>query len=241
MYVQPVGQLFTANPRQLSSANDAPAHALAGGGQGGRSFLPKAASLNAGIEAEYFSSEKISMEFTSKDGDTVTLSMESVRYQRATLAVDAEGSPHDMKKILDYIKKEYASLRHDVLKDFMKTFDGGIEDTEKTPDAGTVEALNIPEYWNAENTSRRIVDFALTFFDGFKGAGEDFVKMIKDAVEKGFRKANDVLGELPEPVAKLVEDTYNLVMQKIDTWAAGKGISGSEAEEGEILSLKAAA
>jgi hypothetical protein len=97
------------------------------------------------------------------------------------------------------------------------------------------EIPGLPEYWNAENTSQRIVDFALSFAGMFKGTDDEFVSMIKDAIEKGFSQAKDILGDLPDPVGKLVEKTHALVMDKIDKWASDR--AAAEISGGQSLAV----
>ena len=80
-----------------------------------------------------------------------------------------------------------------------------------------VEESKVPDYWNAENTSQRIVDFAMSF----RGlapelSDEEYIEQIRSAVEKGYRLAKKDLGDLPGPTAKLFNNTYNLTMHKFD-------------------------
>lgn len=74
----------------------------------------------------------------------------------------------------------------------------------------------VPEYWNAENTSQRIVDFAMSFADLSTMKDEEFISSMRDAVVAGFQEARDIIGELPGPAAKLFNDTYELTMKKFD-------------------------
>jgi hypothetical protein len=92
-----------------------------------------------------------------------------------------------------------------------------------------VEEAKVPEYWNAENTSQRIVDFAM----GFRGlapelSDEEYIKQVREAVEKGYSLAKKGLGDLPGPSAKLFNNTYNLTMKKFDELMeqARKGAAG---------------
>ncbi|GEM_PF-1914914 len=82
-----------------------------------------------------------------------------------------------------------------------------------------VEAAEVPEEWNAENTSQRIVDFALSFREVANKQGlsdEEFISQIKEAVSAGFRLAKKDLGSIPEASAKLFNDTFELSMKKLD-------------------------
>ena len=61
-----------------------------------------------------------------------------------------------------------------------------------------------------EKTSQRIVDFAIAISGGDKSKLED----IKRAIDKGFKEAERVLGELPE----ISRQTYDAIMEKLDAW-----------------------
>ncbi|HZK57104.1 MAG TPA: hypothetical protein VFD17_02240 [Clostridia bacterium] len=63
---------------------------------------------------------------------------------------------------------------------------------------------------SAEAVSDRIVDFAKAI------SGGDIEKLdkLKGAIEKGFKQAEAILGELPEISRK----TYDLIMEKLDAW-----------------------
>jgi hypothetical protein len=77
------------------------------------------------------------------------------------------------------------------------------------------------EYWNAENTSQRIVDFALAFAPAH-GDDPEFMKKIKAAIKKGFNEAIGALGKLPDATKSLTDDTYNLIMKKLDAYEQGQ-------------------
>jgi gas vesicle protein len=238
MQLQPVGPSIFANSNLFASTYDKPTQSLTDNGQKGLRSGSSSMSLNATIEAEYLSVDKYSMQFTSKDGDTVSVSMESVQYQKSLLQVDATGNSEDIQKILDYIKKEYEDMRTQILKEFFKKINGKADEME---DVDKTSELAIPEYWNAENTSQRIVDFALQFYDAFEGAGEDFLAMIKGAIENGFAEAKEMLGDLPDPISQLVSDTHDLVMQKLDKWAEEKGIMNATQDQNESIAEPATA
>jgi hypothetical protein len=102
-----------------------------------------------------------------------------------------------------------------------------LQDISAKANAGDAEDVSavIPEYWNAENTSQRIADFALSFHGKTGIADEDFLQKIKAAIDEGFSQATTMLGQTPSAVNKLVDDTYSLTMKKLDEWASAKGIA----------------
>lgn len=185
-------------------------------------------ALNAQVMTEQYKSSSISFDYVSKDGDKVSFSMESVEYSRSMVDISAEGSKDDMQKLVEYIKDNFNRMKKELLDSFMKST--GVEVPENSNVEETVPELEIPEYWNAENTSQRIVDFATSFLDVFKGSGDEFLAMMKGAIEEGFNLAREMLGELPDAVNQLVDDTYSLAMEKLDAWASEQGIETVETE-----------
>lgn len=79
------------------------------------------------------------------------------------------------------------------------------------------EEYGVPEYWNAENTSDRIVAFA-TSFAGVSGNDPEFAETMVNAVAEGFRQAGEILGNLPGKAGKLNRDTHDMVFEKLDNW-----------------------
>ncbi len=188
-------------------------------------------SVSAKMVSEYYSSQSISVEYTSKDGDTVSFSMESVKYAKSSMELSATGNKDDMKALVDYIKDNFDQMRKDIIRGFLKSVGVDVPENEDVEKVEETETLQIPEEWNAENTSQRIVDFAVSFFDAFEGAGDEFLSTIKDAVEEGFKQAREMLGELPGQVSSLIDDTYELVMEKLDAWGVEQGITAQEQEQ----------
>lgn len=183
--------------------------------------------LNAKISSESYTSEKYAIEFTSKDGDKVSFSYESVKYSSTSMELSAEGSKEDIKNLEKYVRNQLKEMSQKIVKDFLKNSGINVDDAEESNGTDTInQTLQIPEEWNAENTSQRIVDFALSFFNAFEGKGEEFLTKIKGAIEEGFKQAKEFWGdfELPDSVSNLVKDTHDLIMSKLDAWARENGI-----------------
>ncbi len=84
--------------------------------------------------------------------------------------------------------------------------------------------INDPNnYWSAEQTSDRIVEFAKQI----SGGDTSKYEQLKAAIEKGFEAAAGYFKEMPDITSK----THDMVMQKLDEWA-GK----SEVEETQAIS-----
>ncbi|MBN1575155.1 MAG: DUF5610 domain-containing protein [Chitinispirillaceae bacterium] len=185
-------------------------------------------AVDARLMSEYYSSKSISFDYTSKDGDTVSFSMESVEYSKSILEVAAEGDKDDMKKVIHYIEDSYEQMKKELLNSFLKSVGVDVPEDEKAEDVKKSGTLEIPEYWNAENTSQRIVDFAVSFYEIAEGSGEEFSSTIKSAIEEGFKQARELLGELPDEISGLIDTTYTLTMEKLNKWAQDHGITVSE-------------
>jgi hypothetical protein len=163
------------------------------------------------------------MEFTSADGDTVSLSMDAVEYSESMLKLQSETDPEKIKDLAKFIKDEFHSMKNELLKALFGN--NGENSSVQQPEQST----EIPEYWNAENTSERIFEFAVSFYDSVGLDGQEYLNQIKAAIDDGFKQAKNILGELPEKTGELVQSTYDLVMQKLDSWAKEKGITTPEA------------
>jgi len=206
-----------------------------------RTILPQnksgQSSLSSKIAMESYSSEKYAIEFTSGDGDKVSFSYEAVKYSSTTMELSAEGSKEDIKNLEKYVRNQLKEMTQKIVKDFLKDAGINVDGSEGADGIEGNDAVSqtaqIPEEWNAENTSQRIVDFALSFFDSFKGKGEEFLSKIKAAIEEGFKQAKEFFGdfEMPDSVSNLVKDTHDMIMSKLDAWAKEKGIQVDNGNE----------
>ena len=62
-----------------------------------------------------------------------------------------------------------------------------------------------------EAVSQRLVDFAI----GISGGDKSKADTLRAAIEKGFKEAERILGELPD----ISKETYKRTMEKFDEWA----------------------
>ena len=88
----------------------------------------------------------------------------------------------------------------------------------KPGNAEKTEEAQVPEYWNAENTSDRIVHFATQMAEISGMDLREFGEIIKEAVSNGFDQAGAATGELTGAAAKLNKDTKDLVFAKLSNW-----------------------
>jgi len=85
----------------------------------------------------------------------------------------------------------------------------------------TVELSSIDsDYFSPDNTAQRIIDFALSFYDG--GDRQEYAAMIRKAVMKGYNEAMEAFGGfLPQES----HETIAIVSKAIDDFAQSKDIT----------------
>jgi hypothetical protein len=198
------------------------------------------------LESDNYLVSNLNVQYQSADGDSVSLSSQSVEIQKAALSASGNNSQADWNKVVDYLKQEFSSLKSEIVN---KLFGGkdqssaGAAPATSTSTSSADGIPGLPDYWSSENTSQRIVDFATSFLGAFKGSGSQFLSTIKDAIDKGFSEAEGITGKLPDAVSGLVNKTHDLVMQKLDAWAQQQGITvaDSSADTSTTSSSQAAA
>ncbi len=122
-----------------------------------------------------------------------------------------ENSNSDSGRALSGVREALHRLEDPTLRRALEK--GQIEKIEASQ-----TGLAIPDYWNAENTAERIVNFA-TSFAGSQGEGtEAFVAKIRDAIAEGFAQAKAITGALPGAAGQLRRDTESLTFAKLDKW-----------------------
>ena len=232
MSVQPVGLSLASiqNSYSYSAVNfntsDSNTNAGGLGGDQQTSNIPPA---QTNLVSEQYSSDSLLLNDTNKDGDTLTLSTQSVDYQKAILAANNDNTDESWKKIIADIKDQYAQMKLDLVNQLFGNGQDSSQTSTQVQDPRSFDETKaipgLPEYWNAENTSQRIVDFATSFLSAFKGSGDQFLSMIKDAIDQGFSQAKDMFGDVPNAVGQLTDKTHALVMDKLDAWAKAQGIT----------------
>ncbi len=177
--------------------------------------------------ASYVAADSLSLTYRNADGDSVALHYQHMEYGDISVSGKANQDTEGMRELVRAVGDQLLRQQHRIIRELFgegeKTEDAN---AEKVEESGELQGL--PEYWNAENTSQRIVDFAVSFFDLFEGAPEEYLSKIKGAIEEGFSQAREMMGEMPEAVGKLTNDTYELVMQKLDAWAAEHDIGENQ-------------
>jgi len=177
-----------------------------------------------------YSSDSMLLEYMNKDGDSVTLRMEHVEYQEAMLAAGGDADAGYWKDVVEKITDEFLTMKENIIRKVLASLEGE-EGGGEVEQAEPKEIEGLPEYWNAENTSQRIVDFATSFYGLTQCGGKEYYDMMRGAIEQGYTQAMGMLGEMPDEVSNLSKRTYELALQKLEAWAVEAGIDlGGQAE-----------
>lgn len=110
-----------------------------------------------------------------------------------------------------------------------------------------VDNAKLDDYFSPEKTSERIVTFATSFMDAYSSIHpespkiqllSDFRTLIEDAIDSGFNEALGVLGNLPDEVQSVMDETRSLITQKLDDYFSRLSDEQSipQAQETEALS-----
>ncbi len=124
------------------------------------------------------------------------------------------------------VDSAYQLLRNLVIKTLQDqgvsiNFDtAGVEINLETMTPEGAQALVADDgYFGVEQTSDRIVSFAINAF----GNDPEKLQQMKDAIDQGFREAQDAFGgALPE----ISQKTYDAIMEKLDAFALQSNDSG---------------
>ena len=118
------------------------------------------------------------------------------------------------------VASSYELLRNLVIKTLedqgltLQFSTGDIEINFNTMTQEEAQALVAEDgYFGVDQTSQRIVDFAINGF----GNDPSKLQQMKDAIDQGFKEAQDAFGgALPE----ISQQTYEAIMEKLDAFAA---------------------
>ncbi len=143
--------------------------------------------------------DKVSMQYNSETSVTYTSSL--------TMNNVVKGDGFEM------LRELVASMLEEQGIEFQAVTGSGkeIDLKEMTPEEAQ-ELISEDGYFGVDQTSTRIVDFAIA------AAGGDPSRLdaIKEGVEKGFNEAKEAFGGwLPD----ISFETFDTVMEKLDTWA----------------------
>ena len=144
--------------------------------------------------------------------DTVTISQ---------LMADAEARTAQLRSIVEKLimgqNKSFSIANDD---DYWKFLASGDFEVDEATKAQAKEDISDDGYWGVEQTSDRIVDFAIAL----SGGDVDKADELLEAFKEGYKQAEKTWGkELPE----ISKKTYEAVENKFAQWKEGTYVSGS--------------
>ncbi len=141
--------------------------------------------------------------------DKVTLSYSSESILTYTSSMTIGGTQGDG---FDLLRGLVLNILKDQGIDYQIPADGQDIDLNNFSREEALELIEDDGYFGVEQTSNRIVDFAI----GLSGGDPSRLEAVKQGVEQGFEEALDAFGGwLPE----ISYQTYDAVMEKLDLWA----------------------
>jgi hypothetical protein len=72
----------------------------------------------------------------------------------------------------------------------------------------------VPEEWSADSVSTRIVQFTIMRFHTISEPNFESIEKISEALKDGFKKANEIIGPVPEDIAQLFNKTFEETIAK---------------------------
>ncbi len=178
---------------------------------------------NISMEGYSYSHETLDIKYQNADGDYLELSYSAENYKSLSVNAQGEIGNEDMMKdwlenVRDFLLEQEKRLLDIIFNNEDSMLTSGVKQGAASKEIDPAQVLGIPEYWNAENTSQRIVDFATSFYQAFEGSSEEYGSIIIDAVKKGFEEAKGIIGPISGPAADLLADTEALTFEKLDQW-----------------------
>lgn len=158
------------------------------------------------------------------------LDTEAAVYEKSEAAESAKKTYTPNTALVEQMKADQAALQNQLLSyvqeslmgqgnaiatsdDFWKFLASGNYTVTAEAKEEAQKAIGEGGYWSAEKTSDRIVEFA----KALTGGDPSKVEEMRNAIDKGFKEATKTWGkDLPD----ITNNTYDLIMDKLDAWKA---------------------
>jgi len=189
------------------------------------------------IQYSRLRAQSVELKVSTSKGDTVEIRAEAYELSRVRLQSQEkevsgiEKHIHGQKKALleSFLQVMEEKDPQNSLTQVLRQLVQG--NTREVVDLDEVEDWGVPEYWNAENTSQRIVDFATSFAPEFGGTLDEFSQKMLAAVKKGFEEAAKLFGELPGKAGELWKETETLTFRKLEDWISAQKAQTAKAPQ----------
>ncbi|MCR4568562.1 MAG: hypothetical protein K5769_10945 [Pseudobutyrivibrio sp.] len=175
-------------------------------------------------------------------------------YEKSTddaVVKSEEYAKADRSALIQQLKDDQEKMKNNLMEIVMKSISGqgnafaiASEDDmwkflasgEFKADADTIakakEDISEDGYWGVDQTSDRIVDFAIALSGGDSSKADELL----DAFKKGYEQATGVWGkDLPD----ITKDTYKAVEEKFQAWKEGTYKSGASSSNTTVSAEQA--
>lgn len=115
-------------------------------------------------------------------------------------------------------------------KDILEASKRLLEKSNTLNNANEIISEKDKNYFNSENTANRIYNFATSFYETYllgtgkedsEASRQEYKDIIGEAIDEGFGQALDILGDLPDAVSKEIQNTRDLIFEKLDQFVKG--------------------
>jgi hypothetical protein len=145
-------------------------------------------------------------------------------------------------------KGSYEFLQRASGGEWVSTAGAPVDETATEEAAEQDQLTNLQDYFSPENTAKRILDVATSFFGiseiakaegDTEAARQKFSDFIGGAINEGFRQARNILGDLPEDVSDGIDKTHSLIFSGLADFVKN-GISPEKLRPGGVFDKIAA-
>ena len=202
-------------------------------------------SVSSSISATYSkttnkdgsTTETLELKSSESSTNAAKFSSEAAVYEKSSDSdtIASKNNSTDRSALISQLQQDAENLKNSLLDIVRKTISGQnnafaiASDDESiwhllasgdfTADADTIakakEDISEDGYWGVEQTSSRIVDFAITLSGNDTSKAETLI----EAFKKGFSQATGIWGQdLPD----ISNKTYDAVMEKFEAWQNGE-------------------
>jgi hypothetical protein len=167
---------------------------------------------------------------TNKDKTASTLQtlLPSVKSQGVQDSVALNFNIHgDLEELKNSVATVFDQVKQQLEKYYsLDKNQDGVDESEYVPPENA-SAQDLLDYVSPENTAKRILGFTTGFFSAYQSNHKDasaednvngFTTLIGDAIKKGFKDAENILGSYDElgQIGDNIKKTYDLVMKGLE-------------------------
>jgi len=186
----------------------------------------------------------IKSESTPKSKQVVASSMDIVSIGNHSKSIQTDSLSLVNRKAIESINSRVNS--QEMSQDLLE-INKRILEKANNIEGGTEEiSAKDKNYFSAQNTAERIYNFATSFYETYlAGTGkvdseesrQEYKDIIGSAIDEGFEQALSILGDLPDKVSQEIQNTRDIIFEKLDRFVKGDEKTYNEKVD-EIITSK---